>query len=83
MVVIYTVGVISRDGGGGVQRQVGVEQTAGDTPRKGSGVRGTPEAISEHVCAFVLMAAVGSRDVGTGVRDTHLQDGGFIVRTGQ
>lgn len=29
------------------------------------------------------MAAGRSRDVGTGVRDAHLQDGGFVVRTGQ
>lgn len=31
----------------------------------------------------VLVAAVGIRRVGTGVRDSHLQDGGFVVRAGQ
>lgn len=34
MVVIHTAGVISRDGGGGVKRQVPVQQAAGDTPKK-------------------------------------------------
>lgn len=32
---------------------------------------------------FVLLAAVRSRDVGTGVGDSHLQDGGFVVGAGQ
>lgn len=36
MVVIYAAGVISRDGGGGVKRQVPVQQTARDTPKKTS-----------------------------------------------
>lgn len=34
MVVIHTAGVVSRDGGGGVKRQIPVQQTAGDTPTK-------------------------------------------------
>lgn len=34
MVIIYTAGVIARDGGDIVKRQVLVQQTAGDTPKK-------------------------------------------------
>lgn len=34
-----------------------------------------------RVC--VPIAAVGSRGVGTGLADSHLQDGGFVVGAGQ
>lgn len=37
--------------------------------------------VCMHVC--VPMAAVSSRGVGTGLGDSHLQDGGFVVGAGQ
>lgn len=90
MVVIYTGGVISRDGGGRFKRQVPVQQTAGDTPKKTSStlkcyiIFDFDKYICTHAHIYVCvpMAAVGSRGISTRVGDSHLQDRGFVVGAG-